>query len=61
MDGRYFVVGLTLALPAVLVAVTILWFSANVITMLILFSVMLLGCFYLLSYTDAFSGTPAES
>jgi hypothetical protein len=61
VDGRYLVVGLTLVLPAVLIAVTVAWFSANVVTMLILFAVMLVGCLYLLSYTDAFSGTANES
>jgi hypothetical protein len=61
VDGRYIVLGLTLVLPAVLVAVTVAWFSSNVIAMLVLFSVMLLGCLYLLSYTDAFTEVPSES
>jgi hypothetical protein len=61
VDGRYIVVGLTLVLPAVLMAVTVAWYSANVIVMLILFSIILLGCLYLLSYADAFSGAPTES
>jgi hypothetical protein len=61
VDGRFIVAGLTLVLPAVLVAVTVGYFSNNVIAMLILFSVMLLGCLYLLSYTDAFTGAPLQS
>lgn len=61
MDGRYFVVGLTVVLPAVLMVVTVAWFSANVIVMLALFSAMLFGLFYLLSYSESFSGQPVES
>jgi hypothetical protein len=61
VDGRYLVVGLTLVLPAFLIAVTVAWFSSNVISMLILFSVMLLGCLYLMSYADAFTEVPSES
>jgi hypothetical protein len=61
VDGRYIVVGLTLVLPAVLIAVTVAWFSSNVIVMLVLFSMMLLGCLYLLSYSESFTGVPSES
>jgi hypothetical protein len=60
VDGRYIVVALALVLPAILMAITVAWFSTNPISMLILFSVMLLGCLYLLSYSDAFSGRPSE-
>jgi len=61
VDGRFLVVGLTLALPAVLMAATVAWFSTNPISMLILLAVMLFGCLYLVSYSDAFSGTPSDS
>ncbi|MGA7860239.1 MAG: hypothetical protein WCB19_00075 [Thermoplasmata archaeon] len=61
MDGRFIVVGLTLVLPAVLMAATVAWYSTNPISMLILFAVMLFGCLYLISYSDAFSGTPSDS
>jgi hypothetical protein len=61
VDGRYVVVGLTLILPAVLMGITVWRFSTNPIAMLILFSVMLVGCMYLLSYTDAFSGEAYSS
>ncbi|MGC2288319.1 MAG: hypothetical protein WA688_00475 [Thermoplasmata archaeon] len=61
MDGRILVAGLTLILPAVLMGVTVAWFSTNPISMLILFSVMLLGSLYLLSYTDAFVGNPSDA
>jgi hypothetical protein len=59
VDGRIVVVGLTLVLPAILMGATVAWYSTNPISMLILFSVMLLGCMYLLSYTDAFSANPS--
>jgi len=61
VDGRFLVVGLTLALPAVLMAATVAWFSTNPISMLILLAVMLFECLYLVSYSDAFSGTPSDS
>jgi hypothetical protein len=60
VDGRFIVVGLTLVLPAILMAVTVGWYSTNPISMLILFSVMLLGCLYLLTYSEAFSRTPSD-
>jgi hypothetical protein len=59
VDGRIIVVGLTLVLPAILMIATVEWFSTNPISMLILLSVMLLGCLYLLSYTDVFDGSPS--
>lgn len=59
MDGRIYVVALTLVLPAVLIAVTVAWYSTNPVSMLVLFSVMLLGSLYLLSYSDAFAPTLA--
>ena len=59
MDGRIFVVGLTLILPAVLIGATVAWFSTNPVALLVLFSVMLLGALYLLSYSETFSPTPS--
>ncbi len=55
MDGRIFVVGLTLVLPAILIAATVIWYSDNPLSMLVLFSVMLLGALYLVSYKDTYS------
>lgn len=60
MDGRILVVALTIVLPAVLMGATIVWFATNPIAMLVLFSAMLLGGLYLLSYTETFGGRPAE-
>lgn len=60
VDGRFIVVGLTIVLPAVLMVATVAWFSTNPISMLVLLSVALLGCLYLISYTDAFSGNPSS-
>jgi hypothetical protein len=58
VDGRFLVVGLALILPAILIGVTVAWFSTNPLALLALISVMVLGAFYLLSYTNAFSETP---
>jgi len=60
VDGRFLVVGLTLVLPAVLIAATVAWFSTNPLALLALFSVMLLGSLYLLTYSDTFSAHPSE-
>jgi hypothetical protein len=38
---------------------TVAWYSTNPISMLVLFSVMLLGGLYLLSYSETFAPTPA--
>ena len=59
MDGRFVVVGLTIVLPAVLMAMTVVWYSTNPISMLVLFSVMLLGALYLLSYADTYTSNPS--
>ena len=55
MDGRIFVIGLTIVLPAILMGVTVAWYSTNPVSMLIMFVVMLLGALYLLSYPDTFT------
>lgn len=54
MDGRVFVVGLAIILPAVLIGATVAWYSDNPVSMLILFSVMLIGALYLVSYKDTY-------
>lgn len=59
MDGRFIVVALTLVLPAFLIGVTVAWFSTNPVALLVLFSTMLLGALYLLSYTETFGPRPA--
>jgi predicted branched-subunit amino acid permease len=61
VDGRWIVVGLTIVLPAILMVLTVAYYSTNPISMLVLFSVMLFGCLYLLSYSDVFSANPYES
>jgi hypothetical protein len=61
VDGRYLVVALTLVLPAALMAITVAWYSTNPVAMLVLFSVVLLGGLYLLSYGDTFSAHPTEN
>jgi hypothetical protein len=60
VDGRFIVIGLTLLLPAVLIGATVAWYHTNPISMLILFAVMLLGCLYLLTYSEAFSAIPSD-
>jgi hypothetical protein len=54
MDGRLIAALLTLLLPAVLIGVTVVYFSLNPVAILVLISVMVIGTMYLLSYTDTF-------
>ncbi len=54
MDGRVLTGLLTLALPAGLIGVTIWQFAANPLAILALLIVMIVGSFYLLSYTETF-------
>ncbi|MCL4308269.1 MAG: hypothetical protein M1606_00520 [Candidatus Thermoplasmatota archaeon] len=54
MDGRILTALLTILLPAVLIGVTIEFFSSNPLAILGLFVVIVGGTFWLLSYTDSF-------
>ena len=54
MNGRVATALLTLALPAVLLGVTIWKFAANPIAVLALITTMIAGGLYLLSYSDSF-------
>jgi hypothetical protein len=54
MDGRVTVGLITLAAPAVLLGVTVWEFGSNPLSMVALLAVMVLGSFYLLSYTESF-------
>lgn len=54
MDGRLATVLLTLVLPGILLGVTYVYFAINPIAVLVLFSVMVVGVLYLLSYTESF-------
>jgi uncharacterized protein (DUF2062 family) len=60
VDGRVVAILLTIVLPGALIAVTAVYFALNPIAMLVLFSVMLVGVLYLLSYTEDFGGTPVD-
>jgi hypothetical protein len=55
MEGRLTVVLLALLLPAVLLGVTVLEFSANPVAIFGLIAVMIAGAFYLLSYTETYA------
>jgi len=55
MDGRLITVLLMIALPAALIGVTIVEFSSNPVSILGLLAVMLVGAFYLVSYTESFA------
>jgi hypothetical protein len=57
MDGRLLTLALTLALPAVLIAVTIWQFSSNPLSILFLVLVMVAGSLYLLTYPESFGET----
>jgi hypothetical protein len=54
MDSRLIVGLVTLALPAVLLGVTIWEFSSNPLALVALMGVMVLGAAYILSYKDSF-------
>ena len=54
MDGKVVTgIGL-LALPAVLIAITVAWFSANPVAIFTFLALMIIGGFYLLTYPEAF-------
>jgi uncharacterized SAM-binding protein YcdF (DUF218 family) len=61
MDGRVITLLLTVALPAVLMAVTTVYFSLNPIAILVLISIMIVGLLYLLSYRESFQPTADSS
>jgi hypothetical protein len=54
MDGRWFTVIFLEILPLVLIGVTIEFFSLNPLSIFILLALMIVGGFYLLSYTSSF-------
>jgi hypothetical protein len=54
MDGKLVTgIGL-LAVPAILMGVTIAWFASNPVSIFALIAVMLVGAFYLLTYRETF-------
>jgi hypothetical protein len=55
MDGRLFTVIFLLIVPVLAVAATIVWFASNPIAILVAFGAMVLGAFYLLTYTESFT------
>ncbi len=55
MEGRLLTVLLFLVLPAVLLGVTVAFFNSNPVSVIALIGVMLVGGFYLLSYTESFA------
>jgi hypothetical protein len=55
MDGRRFTVLALLLLPAALIGVTVFEFHSNPVAILGLLALMIVGAFYLLSYTESFA------
>jgi len=55
MDGRLLTVLLLLVLPAALIGVTCFEFHSNPVAILGLIAVMIVGSFYLVSYTESFA------
>lgn len=55
MDGRWLTFLLLIVLPAALLGVTIYVFSSNPVAIFTLLAVMVIGAFYLLTYTETFS------
>lgn len=54
MDGRWLTFLLLILLPAALIGVTIEFFSSNPVSIFTLLAAMLVGGFYLLTYTETF-------
>jgi hypothetical protein len=55
MEGRLLTLLLLIVLPAALLALTVLEFRSNPVSVFVLIGVMLVGAFYLLSYTETFA------
>jgi hypothetical protein len=55
MDGRLFTLILFLVVPAVLIGVTIAFFSSNPISILVLIALMIIGAFYIMTYRETFA------
>lgn len=53
MEGRSWVVVLTLILPAILIGITIVKFAINPLSILVLLTIMVGGVLYLQTYTEA--------
>ena len=54
MDGRLVTALATLLVPVVLIAITVWRFASNPLVILILFTVMVGGVLYLLTYRETF-------
>lgn len=54
MDGRLITVLGLLVLPGALIGLTVVEFHSNPVSIMGLLSVMVVGAFYLLTYTDSF-------
>jgi hypothetical protein len=54
MDGRWLTALLLLVLPAALIGVTIAFFSSNPVSIFVLLATMVVGAFYLLTYSETF-------
>ena len=55
MDGRLFAVVVLLIVPAALIGVTVAEFAANPVSIMALIAIMLVGVFYLLTYSESFA------
>lgn len=54
MDGRLFTVIAFLAIPTALIALTILKFASNPVSIFVLICIMIMGSIYLLTYKETF-------
>jgi hypothetical protein len=55
MEGRLLTFLLLIVLPAVLLGVTVAEFRSNPVSVFVLIAVMIVGGFYLLSYSETFA------
>lgn len=53
MEGRSWVVILTLIIPAILIGITVVAFAINPLSILVLLTIMVGGVLYLQTYTEA--------
>ena len=55
MDGRWATFILLFLVPGAAIGATVVWFASNPIAILVAIGAMVLGAFYLLTYTDSFA------
>jgi hypothetical protein len=60
VDGRLIAFLIGILAPAILLAVTVVWFASNPLAIVGLILVMALGGFYVVSYAEEFGTQPSS-